>query len=82
MNWELLGVFLGSSLRLAVPLILAATGELVSETAGVLNMSLEGMMLTGAFAGALGSWATGDPLIGLLAGILAVLPIACMPTRS
>ncbi len=61
-----------------MPLILAATGELVSEVAGVLNMSIEGMMLTAAFAGALGSWATGDPLVGLLCGVIAVLPVALL----
>jgi simple sugar transport system permease protein len=75
---ELFAVFLGSSLRLAVPLIFAATGELVSEMAGVLNMSVEGMMLTAAFVGALGSWATGEPAIGLLAGILGVMPVALL----
>lgn len=73
---ELAAVFVGSSIRLAAPLLLAATGELVSERAGVLNMSVEGMMLTGAFAGAVGSWATGSPLIGLAFGILCVVPIA------
>jgi general nucleoside transport system permease protein len=78
MKQQLLAVFLGSSLRLAVPLILAATGELVSEMAGVLNMSLEGMMLTAAFVGALGSWATGEPLVGLVLGILAVVPVALL----
>jgi simple sugar transport system permease protein len=71
-------VFAGSTLRLAAPLLLAATGELVSERAGVLNMSVEGMMLTGAFAGAMASWATGSPLLGLLAGVLAVLPVALL----
>jgi general nucleoside transport system permease protein len=78
MKWQLFAVFLGSSLRLAVPLILAATGELVSEMAGVLNMSVEGMMLTAAFAGALGSWVTGEPGIGLVLGILGVLPVALL----
>lgn len=73
---ELAAVFVGSSIRLAAPLLLAATGELVSERAGVLNMSVEGMMLTGAFAGAVGSWATGSPLIGLGLGVLCVLPVA------
>ena len=73
---ELAAVFIGSSIRLAAPLLLAATGELVSERAGVLNMSVEGMMLTGAFAGAVGSWATGSPLIGLGLGLLCVLPVA------
>lgn len=78
MTWELLAVFLGSSIRLAAPLLFAGIGELVSERAGVLNMSIEGMMLTGAFAGALGSWATGEPMIGLLVGILAVVPVALL----
>jgi general nucleoside transport system permease protein len=41
-------------------------------------MSIEGMMLTGAFAAALGSWATGSPMIGLFAGVLAVLPVALL----
>jgi simple sugar transport system permease protein len=76
MTWELFAVFVGSSIRLAVPLLLAGIGELVSERAGVLNMSLEGMMLMGAFAAAIGSWATGDPLIGLGIGILSVVPVA------
>jgi general nucleoside transport system permease protein len=78
MSWELFAVFIGSSLRLAVPLLLAGTGELVSERAGVLNMSIEGMMLTGAFAAAVGAWATGNPLIGLLICVLAVLPVALL----
>ncbi|WP_229722732.1 ABC transporter permease [Xylophilus rhododendri] len=71
-------VFAGSTLRLAVPLLLGATGELVSERAGVLNMSVEGMMLTGAFAGAVGAVYTGSPALGLLIGVLAVLPVALL----
>src|SRR5471032_2458144 len=76
MTWELFAVFLGSSIRLATPLLLAGIGEMVSERAGVLNMSIEGMMLTAAFAAAVGSWATGDPVVGLLIGIIAVHPLA------
>ena len=71
-------LFLGSSLRLAMPMLFAALGELVSERAGVLNLSLEGMMLMGAFAGAMGSLWTGQPLIGLAIAIVAVLPIAAL----
>jgi simple sugar transport system permease protein len=78
MTGEVLAVFVGSSIRLAAPLFLGAVGELVSERAGVLNMSVEGMMLTGAFAGAVGSWATGNPLIGLITGIAAVIPVALL----
>jgi len=78
MTWELFAVFIGSSVRLAVPLLLAGTGELVSERAGVLNMSIEGMMLTGAFGSAVGAWATGNPTLGLLIGIVGVLPVALL----
>ena len=78
MTDEMVAVFIGSSLRLAMPLVLAATGELVSERAGVLNMSVEGMMLVAAFGGALGAWATGSPMLGLLIGVLAALPVALL----
>lgn len=66
-------MFLASTLRLSMPLLLAATGELVSEKGGVLNLSLEGMMLIGAFAGAIVSLATGSPVLGLLLGVCAAL---------
>jgi len=57
--------------RLAVPLLLASSGELVSERAGVLNLSVEGMMLTGAFAGAVGAAQTGDPVVGVACALVA-----------
>ena len=69
-------VFMASSLRLSMPMVLAASGEMVSERAGVLNMSLEGMMLTAAFTAALGSWASGHPAIGLVCGIAGALGVA------
>lgn len=78
MTEEMAAVFMGSSIRLAMPLALAATGELVSERAGVLNMSVEGMMLMGAFGGAIGAWATGSPMLGLAIGVLAALPVALL----
>lgn len=73
---ETVQVFISSSLRLATPLLLAATGEMVSEQAGVLNLSLEGMMLTAAFMGALGAKLSGSPYIGLLLGLGAALVLA------
>lgn len=78
MTMELFVVFLASSVRLAVPLLFAATGEYVSERAGIVNMSVEGMMLTGAFGGALGTAMTGSPYFGLFFAIVFVLPIAVL----
>ena len=76
MTDEQLGLFVASCLRLSAPLVLVATGELLSEKAGVINLSLEGMMLAGAFAGATVSLATGVPAFGLAAGIAAALVVA------
>ncbi len=78
MNEQQIGLFLASSFRLAMPLLMAATGELVSEKGGVLNLSLEGMMLTGAFAGATISLATGSPVLGLFAGVAASLLVSLL----
>jgi general nucleoside transport system permease protein len=69
-------VFVGSALRLSTPLVLAATGEVVSERAGVLNLSLEGMMLSAAFAAALGAKQSGSPTLGLACGVLAATLLA------
>ncbi|WP_028219917.1 ABC transporter permease [Paraburkholderia oxyphila] len=71
-------VFIASGLRLATPIILASTGELVSERAGVLNLSLDGMILSAAFAAAWGSFVSGSPLIGLGIALVASLLLAGM----
>ncbi|MBL8047659.1 MAG: ABC transporter permease [Chthonomonas sp.] len=64
-------LILGKALELSTPLILAALGGLYSERAGVMNIALEGKMLASACAVALISVASGNPLIGLLVGVLA-----------
>jgi ABC-type uncharacterized transport system permease subunit len=58
-------------LRFATPLIFAAMGGILSERSGVINIGLEGMMLTGAFFGIYGSDLTGSWVGGLVIGAAA-----------
>jgi general nucleoside transport system permease protein len=66
-------VIFASGIRLAVPLILACLAGLWSERAGVVDIGLEGKMLTGAFAAAAAATATGSPWVGLGAGVIAAV---------
>lgn len=43
--------FWAAAIRIASPLIFATLGELICERAGVLNLGIEGIMVSGAFAG-------------------------------
>ncbi len=63
-------LWLAAAVRLSVPLLLAATGELISERAGVLNLGLEGMMLSGAFAGYWAAEGTSSLTVGMVAAVL------------
>ena len=47
--------------NISTPILLAATGELVVEKSGVLNLGVEGMMLCGAIAGFAVTFVAGDP---------------------
>ena len=64
---------LTAAFRLAIPVGVAALGALISERAGVLNLGLEGMMLSGAFAGYSAAVTTGSPWLGLVAGTVVGL---------
>ena len=68
--------FLASTLRLAVPLIYASLGEVVTQRSGILNLGLEGIMLVGAFVGFVGANLSGNLWVGVLSGMLAGAAIA------
>jgi len=58
-------------LAASTPLLIAATGELITERAGVLNLGVEGMMIMGAACGFGGALWSGSIFVGALCGILA-----------
>lgn len=60
----------------SIPYILSALGGTFSERSGVVNIALEGILLTGAFTTVLFEFYTGNPYLGLLGGILGGVLIA------
>lgn len=75
---------LQTTLQRSVPITFGAMSGIICERAGVVNIAIEGMLLSGAFASAVVGSATANPWIGiaagivtggLLAGLLAVLAI-------
>jgi general nucleoside transport system permease protein len=82
-SMSLIGV-LQLTVQRATPITFGAMSGLLCERAGVVNIAIEGMLLSGAFTGAIVASVTGSNLIGLvgaglvglaLAGVLAILAI-------
>ena len=65
--------FLLQTIRIAIPYLLAAAGGVMSERVGIIALGLEGLMLSGAFGAAMGSYYGGSPWIGLLGALAAGL---------
>jgi len=68
--------FLTQMIRIAIPYLFAASGGVVAERAGIVSLTLEGFMLSGAFAAVLGTNLSGSPWVGVLTGILGGLMFA------
>lgn len=66
-----LGGLLNASLDKAVPITLAALSGVLCERAGVVNIAIEGMMLTGAMVGAMIGSAAQNSIVGLVAAVAA-----------
>lgn len=65
-----------ATLRQAAPIMITAIGGMFSEVSGVVNIGLEGIMLMGAFFTAIGSYYSGNWVVGLICGMLGGALIA------
>jgi len=65
-----LASFLNTDIQTAVPIMLAATGMIFSEKAGLVNIGIEGVMILGAFTGVAASFFLGSAWLGLLIVII------------
>jgi ABC-type uncharacterized transport system permease subunit len=74
----LLEAILLSVIAASTPLLLAASGELVVERSGALNLGVEGMMIVGAACGFAGAYMSGSTVVGALCGILAGAALAAI----
>ncbi len=72
--------FLGAILRVTTPILLPSLGALISDRAGVINIGLEGIMLSAAFTGVMVTAYTKDvpPWFALLLGFVAALVVAVL----
>ena len=75
---DLVTALLTSTVTMAVPLLLAALGELIAERAGIINVGLEGMMLTGAFVAMVAAYFSSSPELGVGAGGVAGMALAAI----
>lgn len=60
-----------ATIRLSTPLTLAAIGATICERSGIVNIAMEGIMIIGAFFSTAVALATGNPWLGLVAGVVA-----------
>jgi simple sugar transport system permease protein len=74
----MIGQLSASTLRVSTPLIFAALGGMFCERAGVINISLEGLMLIGAWAAAVGTLVTHSPWLGSGLGMAAGIVLAAI----
>lgn len=76
--YENLILILDATLRVSAPLILAALAGLFSERSGIVNIALEGKMLSAAFAAAATASVTGSVFLGLLAAIATAIALSLL----
>ena len=73
-----LTAFLSAAVRLAMPLMYGGLGETIAEKSGILNIGMEGVMISGAFFSFAGAWFSGSSLVGLLCGMLGGMLVSAL----
>ncbi|MBI5828319.1 MAG: ABC transporter permease [Chloroflexi bacterium] len=69
---------LGATIRMATPLLIAGLGQIFAQSSGVLDLSVEGLMLVGAFFGFVGAFYTKKLWAGVLAGMIAAALVSLL----
>ena len=69
---------LHNAIGIMTPFLLAATGGLFTELAGMLNIALEGLMLIGAFFSVVFAGLTGSLILGILLGVASAVASAAL----
>ena len=72
------GAFCGSAVLMAATYLLAGLGAVFGERAGIVNIGIEGLMLTGSLLAVVGSYATGSVWAGLLLAMLGSVLLAAV----
>lgn len=82
MNSELIVITIAATVSAAIPILLAALGEVITERAGIINLGLEGMMITGAVSAFLIGHSTGSLVLAALGGIAGGVLLALLHALS
>jgi len=78
MNENSFMALIHNAIGIMTPFLLAATGGLFTELAGMLNIALEGLMLIGAFFSVVFAATTGSIFLGILLGVLAAVLVSLL----
>src|SRR5438067_13329281 len=70
--------FFAAILRVTTPILLPSLGALISDRAGVINIGLEGIMLSSAFAGVVVSAYTQSVILGFVAAVVVGVLMALL----
>ena len=73
-----LTLLIATLMAAATPILFAAIGEMIVEKAGVLNLGVEGMMITGAVCGFVVTIETGQPYLGFIAGAVGAAALSLL----